>query len=185
MKQESHRLLGHYLISQLSQLPKRSQVRAFLIGCVEPDRNFLSYLKGSIRARWFYGHNYQNADRWIERHINTLKDKKHWNLWNYYNMGKLIHYTSDAFTYVHNNCFTESIAAHRAYEDKLQEHFLSCLSKKKSSENAIGQDINEFFRTSHRRYLKNTADVQRDCRYILDMTSWLFNQLFPETSPAC
>ena len=185
MKQESHRLLGHYLIDQLNHLPKASYRRAFLIGCVEPDRNVLSYLKGSIRSRWFYGHNYQNADRWIERHINRLKSKDSWNIWNYYCMGKLIHYTSDAFTYVHNNCFTESISAHRAYEDQLQEQFLNCLEEKKSSENMPRLDINGVFRNAHRSYLKNVADVHRDCRYILNMTSWLFDQLFPQPEPTC
>lgn len=184
MKQESHRLLGYYLIGQLNHMPKLSYRRAFLIGCVEPDRNFLSYLKGSIRSRWFYGHNYQNADRWIERHINRLKSKARWNIWSYYCLGKLIHYTSDAFTYVHNNCFTASIAAHRAYEDELQEHFLHCLAERRCSDSTTRPDINRVLRAAHRRYLKNVADVQRDCRYILNMTSWLFNELFPEPSAA-
>ncbi len=183
MKQESHRLLGHYLINQLQVQPKRHHTRAFLIGCVEPDRNPLSYLKGSIRSRWFYGHNYQNADRWIERHINRLSRKNHWNLWNYYCMGKLIHYTSDAFTYVHNNCFADSIAAHRAYEDKLQKQFLLCLKRQDTAPEAFHADPNAFFRGVHDCYLESAANVHRDCQYILDMTNWLFLQLLPETAP--
>lgn len=184
MKQESHRLLGHHLVDRLEEQPKRICRRAFLIGCVEPDRNPFSYLKGSMRSRWFYGHNYQNADRWIERHIEHLRTKEHWNIWNYYSMGKLIHYTSDAFTYVHNNCFTESIAAHRAYEDKLQEQFLRRMSEDSTSGTVCRPDLNEFFRISHERYLRNMANVQRDCRYILSMTGWLFRQLFPEAAAA-
>lgn len=184
MKQESHRLLGHYLIDQLQVQPNRLHTRAFLIGCVEPDRNPLSYLKGSIRSRLFYGHNYQNADRWIERHINQLSRKSHWNLWNYYCMGKLIHYTSDAFTYVHNNCFDDSIAAHRAYEDKLQEQFLLCLNSHDSIPEFFDADLNDFFRGVHACYLERTANVHRDCRYILDMTNWLFLQLLPDPTLA-
>ena len=184
MKQESHRLLGHHLINQLQEQPKRGFTRAFLIGCVEPDRNPLSYLKGSIRARWFYGHNYQNADRWIARHIRSLNNKKRWHMWDYYCMGKLIHYTSDAFTYVHNNCFTDSIAAHRAYENDLQEQFLKCLEQNDQADVPFRMDINNFFRASHERYLQHVADVQRDCQYILDMTGWIFCQLMPEAVPA-
>ncbi len=184
MKQESHRLLGHFLLDQLQQQPKRRHCRAFLIGCVEPDRNPLSYLKGSIRSRWFYGHNYQNADRWIERHINCLNRKTRWNLWNYYCMGKLIHYTSDAFTYVHNNCFTESIAAHREYENRLQEQFFFCLESSRERHIAFHRDVNDFFRSAHAHYLQNVANVHQDCQYILDMTCWLFRQLLPETTPA-
>ena len=180
MKQESHRRLGHYLLENLQEMPKPLHTRAFLIGCVEPDRNPLSYLKGSIRSRWFYGHNYQNADRWIERHINNLKAKSKWNAWNYYCMGKLMHYTSDAFTYVHNNCFTEPIAAHREYENRLQEQFFRHLDKKDHKAGLVQKNINEFFKVNHARYLGNVANVNRDCHYILKMTDWLFCQLIPE-----
>ena len=185
MKQESHRRLGHYLLENLQEMPKPLHTRAFLIGCVEPDRNPLSYLKGSIRSRWFYGHNYQNADRWIERHIDKLRNKQSgWNLWNYYCMGKLIHYTSDAFTYVHNNCFTESIAAHRAYEDRLQEQFFRWMEEYENYARLQRCDLNVFFRDAHERYLEKRANVQHDCKYILDMSCWLFSQLFPEASLA-
>ena len=185
MKQESHRLLGHHLIEHLQEQPKRRYTRAFLIGCVEPDRNPLSYLKGSIRAKWFYGHNYQNADRWIERHINYLRNKRRWHIWDYYCLGKLIHYTSDAFTYVHNNCFTDTIAAHRAYENDLQEQFLKSMEQDDLSGAPFHLDLINFFRTAHERYLQHVADVHRDSQYILDMTGWLFRQLMPEAAAAC
>ncbi|MGI5977685.1 MAG: zinc dependent phospholipase C family protein [Candidatus Limivicinus sp.] len=180
MKQQSHRLLGRYLIDNLPEQPKSLRTRAFLIGCVEPDSNPLSYLKGSFRSRWFYGHNYQNSDRWIERHIDRLKAKQHWNLWNYYCMGKLIHYTSDAFTYVHNNCFTEPISAHREYENRLQEQFLPRLRRNRDIKPHTAGDLNRFFRNSHENYLRKDADVRRDCNYILNITNWLFSQLVPE-----
>ena len=185
MKQESHRLLGHYLIDQLQEQPDPRFVRAFLIGCVEPDRNPLSYLKGSIRGRAFFGHNYQNADRWIERHISILSRRRHWTIWDYYCMGKLMHYTSDAFTYVHNNCFTESITAHRAYEDVLQEEFFRCLDERAYTPKTFRADPNAFFREIHEEYLEVRQDVERDCRYILSTCNWLFLQLLPETDPAC
>lgn len=35
MKQESHSLLGHYLLDKLQAKPKRRHTRDFLIGCVE------------------------------------------------------------------------------------------------------------------------------------------------------
>ena len=141
MKQKSHQILGSYLIETLSRRPSARHTRAFLIGCVEPDRNFFSYFKGSIRSRWFYGHNYQNSDRWIERHIERLRAKDSWNIWNYYCMGKLIHYTSDAFTYVHNNCFTEPISAHREYEDRLQEQFFKWLDESRPSDKELMRKI--------------------------------------------
>lgn len=182
MKQESHRRLGQYLMEQLQQPPKRRYSKAFLLGCVEPDSNPFSYLKGSIRSKWFYGHNYQNADRWIDRSIRRLQRHEHWKIFDYYRLGKLIHYTSDAFTYVHNNCFNEPISAHRAYEWQLQDQFLQRLSDYQALREARRRDLDTAFRAAHEQYLQTVADVQNDCRYILEMTTRLFRQLLPEAA---
>ena len=184
MKQESHRRLGRFLMDQLYQQPRRHHCAAFFIGCVEPDRNPLSYLKGSLRAKWFYGHNYQNADRWIARTIRHLQNRRRWNLIDYYRLGKLIHYTSDAFTYVHNNCFNEPIHAHRAYENDLQELFFQRLQGRLQLEEAQLRDLGAFFRDIHNQYLERVADIHRDCQYILEMTGRIFCQLLPEAAAA-
>ena len=184
MKQESHRRLGRYLMGQLPQQPKRRHSTAFFIGCVEPDRNPLTYLKGSIRAKWFYGHNYQNAERWIDRTIRRLQKRDRWNLLDYYCLGKLIHYTSDAFTYVHNNCFNESIQAHRAYENDLQSLFFQRMQERRAEHIARLRNLADGFRAVHAQYLDNSADIHRDCQYILDMTNRVFRQLLPEAAAA-
>ncbi|MCI8524980.1 MAG: zinc dependent phospholipase C family protein [Oscillospiraceae bacterium] len=184
MKQESHRLLGRYLMGRLPQRPTRTRSAAFYMGCVEPDRNPLSYCKGSIRARWFYGHNYQNAQRWIDRTIGVLERRRHWTIYDYYRLGKLIHYTSDAFTYVHNNCFRAPIRDHRAYEDALQDQFLRRLDAAREARAARMRDLAACFRDIHAQYLTAAADVQRDCRYILEMTERIFCQLLPEAAAA-
>lgn len=184
MKQESHRLLGRYLMNRLSQQPTRARSIAFYLGCVEPDRNPLSYCKGSIRARWFYGHNYQNAQRWIDRTIGVLERRRHWTLYDYYRLGKLIHYTSDAFTYVHNNCFHAPIRDHRAYENALQDQFLRRLDAAWQAHRPDTDDLTASFRAIHEQYLTAAADVQRDCCYILEMTGQVFSRLLPEAAAA-
>ncbi len=176
MKQESHRRLGRYLVGQLDHAPKRRHRTAFLIGCVEPDRNPFSYLKGSLRSKLFYGHNYQNADRWIDRSIRVLARRNNWKLWDYYRLGKLIHYASDAFTYAHNNCFNAPIQAHLAYENALQEQFLRRLHGTLPEDAA--SDLPDFRRV-HEQYLRSRKGVASDCRYILDMTGCLFLRLWP------
>lgn len=180
MKQESHRLLGRYLLAQMDLRIKHSHETAFLIGCVEPDRNPLTYLKGSIRERWFYGHNYQNSCRWIARTIRQLQSKANWNIYDYYRLGKLIHYTSDAFTYVHNNCFLDTVRAHRDYETILQAHFLCQLQEVRAQREAFGRDVVAAFTEKHEKYLNRAADVKRDTRYILEMTMRLFCHLLPD-----
>ena len=98
MRGKSHRCLGQYLVEKyMPHAPKR-YIRAFLIGCIEPDRNPVTYLKGSIRCQWLRGHNYENARRYMRRLSERLERKERLFLIDYYALGKLIHYTVDAFT---------------------------------------------------------------------------------------
>ena len=50
MRGKSHLRLAQYLVEHyLPDAPKSCQI-AFRIGCIEPDRNPATYLKGSIRC---------------------------------------------------------------------------------------------------------------------------------------
>ena len=121
MRGKSHRCLGKYLVQHyMSDTPER-YVKAFLLGCIEPDRNPATYLKGSIRCQWLRGHNYRNARRFMRAISARLERKEKLGLFDYYTLGKLIHYTTDAFTYAHNDTFPTAmhIAAVLAMEDKL------------------------------------------------------------------
>ena len=105
MRGKSHRCLGKYLVQHyMSDTPER-YVKAFLLGCIEPDRNPATYLKGSIRCQWLRGHNYRNARRFMRAISARLEKKEKLGLFDYYTLGKLIHYTTDAFTYAHNDTF--------------------------------------------------------------------------------
>ena len=52
MRGKSHKTLGKYLADKyMTAVPKR-YIQAFLLGCIEPDRNPATYLKGSVRRQW-------------------------------------------------------------------------------------------------------------------------------------
>ena len=65
MRGASHRSLGNYLAEHYLENATALQVRAFRLGCIEPDRNPVTYLKGSLRWQWLRGHNYKNARRYM------------------------------------------------------------------------------------------------------------------------
>ena len=167
MRGKSHVTLGHYLIEQyLPDLPSRFR-RAFLLGCIEPDRNPATYLKGSLRCQWLRGHNYRNARRFMKRISLRLEQKGSWNCLDYYSLGKLIHYTADAFTYAHNETFPEKLSDHRIYEAQLQDHFLSYLREKPQVDVHLARTIMEGIEGYHRDYSSETADIHRDSRFAL------------------
>lgn len=167
MRGESHRRLGEYLARHyLSHVPKTC-VSAFLIGCVEPDRNPVTYLKGSLRHQWLRGHNYHNAHRFMSRISSRLEKKENWNLFDFYTLGKLIHYTADAFTQAHNESFPTDLGDHRAYEESLQNHFLSFLEQDPSVDVTLARSVMQAVSACHQSYEEAQTGIHSDARFAL------------------
>lgn len=168
MRGKSHLRIAQYLIEHyLSDAPKRYQ-RAFQIGCIEPDRNPATYLKGSIRCQWLRGHNYQNARRFMKVISVRLEKKERLNLFDYYTLGKLIHYTTDAFTYAHNDSFPVQLKEHKVYEDALQEHFLQFMEQDPQVNIPVARTIMDAICSYHREYEKVESNIHRDSRFALN-----------------
>ena len=166
---KSHISLGQYLIAAyMPDLPSHYR-KAFLLGCIEPDRNPATYLKGSIRSQWLRGHNYRNAARFMARISRRLERKKKLKLFDYYTLGKLIHYTADAFTHAHNDTFSDRLSAHRAYEVRLQNQFLDYLRTTPSVNVQLAHPVMDVIAAYHGKYSCETASIQRDCRYALQV----------------
>lgn len=167
MRGKSHISLGYYLLDRyLPALPSRYR-RAFMLGCIEPDRNPATYFKGSLRFQWLRGHNYRNASRFMRRISLRLEQKSAWNLFDYYTLGKLIHYTADAFTYPHNDHFPHNLSGHRDYEVQLQNHFLSYLQEDPQVDIRLAKSIMDGIADYHLEYSMEAADIHRDSQFAL------------------
>lgn len=178
MRGKSHRCLGEYLAQHyMTDVPRR-YVHAFQIGCVEPDRNPATYLKGSLRCQWLRGHNYRNARRFMRRISWRLEKKNNLQLLDYYSLGKLIHYTTDAFTYAHNDTFGTNLMDHREYEVNLQNHFLSYLAEDPQVDIKFAKSIMEAICSYHREYIELPVDVRTDCHFALTACCCVLALLF-------
>ena len=168
MRGKSHLRIAQYLLDHyMPNIPTRYQ-RAFRIGCIEPDRNPATYLKGSIRCQWLRGHNYKNARRFMRTISARLEKKERFNLFDYYTMGKLIHYTTDAFTYAHNDTFPVQLKEHKAYEDALQKHFLEFMEQDPQVNIPIARTIMEAIYNYHKEYERKASNIHRDSRFALN-----------------
>ena len=165
MRGKSHCQLGSFLAATYFPHIPAVYRRAFLLGCIEPDRNFATYFKGSIRAQWLRGHNFENAKRYMARIAKRLENKPRWNALDYYTAGKLIHYTTDAFTYAHNSSFPISLQEHKKYEDALQVYFLRFLQGRGTPEKLPARSVMDTISKHHEDYLARTPDIDRDSRY--------------------
>ena len=168
MRGKSHLLLGEYLAQRYMGHVPGYCVRAFLIGCVEPDRNPVTYLKGSLRHQWLRGHNYRNARRFMRTLSHRMERKEKLNVLDYYALGKLIHYTADAFTCAHNTQFPGDLEDHRMYEAALQDHFLAYLKTDPEINVKLASSIMEAIGSYHSAYSAENCGIHTDARYALN-----------------
>ena len=167
MRGESHIALGHYLMDQyLSNIPGYCKT-AFLLGCIQPDKNPATYLKGSLRCQWLRGHNFSNAHSFMKRVSHRLERKDKLHLFDYYTLGKLIHYTADAFTAPHNAYFPKNLHQHRQYEQLLHHCFLQYLRNTPLPRIQCGKSIIESITDNHSAYLCKEASIHQDAHFAL------------------
>lgn len=180
MRGKSHQYLGRYLAGKyMSTLPRR-YVKAFLIGCIEPDRNPATYLKGSLRQQWLRGHNWGNAQNYMQRVSRRLENRSKLRLFDYYTMGKLIHYTTDAFTSAHNAYFSENLQDHRQYEEALQNHFINYLSQDPDIWTDAARPVMDTIRSYHREYAHRPVNIHTDTRFAIIVCSMVVTRIFAQ-----
>lgn len=184
MQKRSHALLARTLLTQANGFHKKRFELAFLFGSFQPDCNPLTYLKGSRTGKPLMGHNFTNSHAYVARRILRLQRRTRWNIWQYYTLGKLTHYLADAFTFPHNDTYTDSLRAHRLYEKQLREQLSQRLTQFRETPVSIPRNPAEALDRLHRRYLSAASDLQRDIDYILEATALLVASLLPSPAAA-
>ena len=162
MRNKSHALMGQILLREYLSGLSAGHARFFLLGCTQPDKNPTTYLKGSIRSHWMRGHNYSNASRYMERLSLRLEGKSHFNLWDCYCLGKLIHYSMDAFTFAHDERFPKKLKAHRVYEARLQNYFLAQVRRKPIPSGSFQGSPAALIRSMHASYSRLPGSIETD-----------------------
>ena len=182
MRGKSHICLGQYLIEHYMKHAGELRQKVFLFGCVQPDRNPFTYLKGSLRCRWLQGHNYGNAERFLGRIIRRLERRKFLRIRDYYTLGKLVHYTADAFTYAHNEGFPSGLSGHREYERALQECFLTYLRQADKPDAACTGSAMDIIKDLHESYTLQMGSMHTDCVFALQACCRILTALMPAQS---
>ena len=179
MKKRSHKLLASTLLEYKHGFCARRYEWAFLFGSFQPDCNPLTYLKGSLRAYKFRGHNFSNSQAYINAHILRLQRRARWNIWQYYTLGKLTHYLADAYTYPHNPDYPNSMLDHHNYETDLRQFMRGYLAHRHLQRQQARRDLVAALEELHEQYMATRASMIRDANYILTATSLLMAGCLP------
>ena len=177
-------LLAAALLENTQGFQARRFELAFLFGSFQPDCNPLTYLKGSLRAYKFRGHNYSNSQHYIYSRISRLQRRQRWTIWQYYTLGKLTHYLADAFTYPHNENYPDSMLCHHQYETDLRAYLEEYLATRALRREKFRQDVADALQELHRQYMAGVADMRKDVQFILKATSLLMAGCLPASAAA-
>lgn len=159
MQTRDHRLLGNYVLERCNLSPGTICRRMFLLGCVEPDWNLVTYTRGSIKYQFFHGHNAENARKHLTCLIKKLLASGVRTPLQWFRFGAVLHYLADSFTFVHNRCFSGSLKEHRLYEKLLHDVFVKYLCTQHIEEGPAAE-------LTHGYYLTEQRSFRTDCRYI-------------------
>ena len=184
MQKRSHKLLAATLLENTQGFQARRFELAFLFGSFQPDCNPLTYLKGSLRAYKFRGHNYSNSQHYIYSRISRLQRRQRWTIWQYYTLGKLTHYLADAFTYPHNEHYPDPLLCHHQYETDLRAYLQEYLSERTGRRKQFRANVAESIAQLHNYYRQSAADQRMDVQFILEATAMLMAGCRPQTAGA-
>lgn len=174
MKTEDHFRLAIHLKNQyLKNLPALSKL-AFIIGSVEPDVNLFTYLLG-WKIRFLYGHNWNNAKKYLE---NKLQKTAHAQKVNWFSVGRIVHFTADAFTYTHNSYFVGGFYKHTKYEKQMHQYFIPQMTKAHPRFNNSGENLHQYILKRHNEYMWAPPSAKTDTEFILSAVNLITNHFF-------
>lgn len=168
VRKKSHISLARYIIKKSNHQGLNKHKLLFCIGSILPDckPSFL-YKKHEITGTF--------DD--VKHEIIRLSEKgeKNKNKFSYYiNLGQVIHYVADYFTFPHNKIYPGGLSDHCSYEERLKKELREYLKNPEEEEGQKhllkfenGEEINTFIWKTHEEYLKKKIDVEVDIQNIV------------------
>lgn len=169
MRKKSHILLGWYLAEQIDSRDLRFHKKAFCYGNVLPD------LKPSfVTVRHEYQVNFEMVCEKIKYLAEEFKFLEPYTSAYWRQLGEIVHYVADYFTFPHNEHFTGTIVEHTLYEGELKNRLKACILSGEASgytrtnkEFDSAGDVIAFIKSTHDLYMQKERSVEEDIRFIV------------------
>ena len=173
MQSKDHYILGTFLLEKFGENISPLKRKAFLFGCIEPDLNPFTYMRGSLKNDFMRGHNAENVKKHTHRIIEKLRKSgirtaKHW-----FELGTALHYAADGFTFPHNSFFSGTLKEHVKYESLFHPIFEQYLQTSPAPNAETDTDIEKL----HGLYVCDKRSFLTDCKYITKATVGLCREL--------
>lgn len=175
MRKKSHISLAKYIVGSLDEQELVKHKKAFYLGSILPDckPSFLT-VKHEIEGT------FPKIQRELKKLV-ELQQSSQINMRVFYrNLGEMIHYIADYFTFPHNAAFSGNLKEHCIYEKHLKKSLKDYIQSgeakrnqsyiRKSVQNLDSTEaICNFIRKKHDAYIKLKNTVENDCRQIVSL----------------
>lgn len=167
MRKKSHISLAKYIVDSLDEQNLQKHKKAFYLGSILPD------CKPSFLTT---KHEMQGTFPQVSEQIHRLsRGEGVKNLRVYFrDLGQVIHYVADYFTFPHNRNYHGTLRDHCAYEKHLKKSLKEYIRSGEAAKNRekarafrSPEAICEFIRRAHEAYMSRKTNVERDCRMIV------------------
>lgn len=172
VRKKSHISLASYIINNTDRHDLRKHKKAFYLGSILPDckptflttkheyKTTFEMLKGNMKMLT------------LGNEENSNNKRAYWR-----NLGQVIHYIADYFTFPHNSTFEGSLKDHCIYEKHLKFKLKEYLKNGEAEKNLVKfvqleslEALFQFIAKAHEEYVRFKRSVQEDCRYIVNIT---------------
>ena len=169
MKKKDHLLLASFILDLFDSSVLTLHSAAFTAGCIEPDLNVFSYLRGSRKEKKFHGHNAGNCRTHLEKLLGKIEGRGLTSGYDCFLLGIAVHYIADSFTAVHNTDILDvDVKTHLEYENRLHEELMRALSKPFIFEqDMLNTSLKDYVTDNHHSYSASAPSTKNDCSYIV------------------
>lgn len=189
MRKKSHIALARYLVRNSYNLDLFQHKKAFCFGSIQPDLNL-----GMISAP----HEFESSYPELKRMIRELTEGMYggWDSSSFWrNLGIILHYIADYFTFPHNPNYGGTLKDH-CFHERDMKYFLRYFvqtpeaagilhrQKRGRARTEAPEELFYYLEEAHQCYLRRSHSVEDDCRWIVEVCSYSMESLLYLTDQA-
>lgn len=173
MRKKSHISLARFLVRGLDNDVLSRRWKAFYVGSLLPDCR-----PSFLTMRHEYDETFDLVEQKIHRLVECGQELPMDSMRYMIDLGQVLHYIADYFTFPHNSNYPGNLKDHCRYEEYLKLGLRSYLNSKKAvfhnecvpQMNSV-EDILNYVRERHQEYMSHLSSVEEDCEYITRVCS--------------
>lgn len=181
MRKKSHILLARFIADQMDTAQElQSHRKAFCLGSVLPDMKPSFLTKKHEFGGTFSEIQDKMKELTVECELESRNERVYWR-----QLGEVIHYVADYFTFPHNVTYEGTLLEHGQYEktlkNRLKSYILSGQADIHVRQDLVFENFHElshFIKKSHELYLSKERNVAEDMEFILTICYQVVQGMF-------